>query len=205
MNLKACLIATAILLPGVASANDTPKTTTTAPTTTKSPDGPKSTASTKLTDDETKIVSHIKHVNDMEISMGKLAQQKGSADVKKYGAMLVKDHTANNTKLTALAKKKGITKIPAEVAVTETEKMDDKMMTDDMAKLKTLKGAEFDKQLLTMAVAGHDKTLAELTSASAAAKDSDLIAHIDATKPVVQTHADKARELQKKPATTSMR
>ena len=47
MNIKACLIATAILLPGVASANDTPKTTVTPKS-----DTVKTTQTAKLSDDE---------------------------------------------------------------------------------------------------------------------------------------------------------
>ncbi|HEY4059325.1 MAG TPA: DUF4142 domain-containing protein [Kofleriaceae bacterium] len=199
MNLKACLIATALLLPGVASANDTP--TTVAP----KADTEKPVTMAKLSADEIHVISHIKHVNDMEISMGKLAQQKGSADVKKYGATLVKDHTDNNTKLTALAKKNGLAKIAAETPTTDAEKAEAKMMAEDTAKLKTLKGAEFDKQLLTMAVTGHDKTLAELTAASSLVTNADLKAHIDATRPVVQAHADTARELSTKATTTSMK
>lgn len=54
--------------------------------------------------------------------MGKFAQKNGTAKVKTYGAMLVKDHTAANKQVKALAKKKGIAKIPAEVPLTDIEK-----------------------------------------------------------------------------------
>ncbi|CAN5883891.1 hypothetical protein BH11MYX2_BH11MYX2_12470 [soil metagenome] len=199
MNLKACLIATAILLPGVASANDTPSTL--AP----KADTEKPMQMAKLSPDEIKVISHIKHVNDMEITMGKLAQSKGSADVKKYGATLVKDHTDNNTKLVALAKKNGLAKIAMELPTSDAEKADAKGMTGEMAKLKTLKGSAFDKQLLTMAVGGHDKTLAELTAAGTLVTNADLKAHIDATKPVVSAHADTARELSTKAVAPSMK
>ncbi|HEY4178518.1 MAG TPA: DUF4142 domain-containing protein [Kofleriaceae bacterium] len=199
MNLKACLIAFAILLPGVASANDTPTTVT------PKADTEKPTTMAKLSSDEIKVISHIKHVNDTEVAMGKLAQSKGSAEVKKYGTTLVKDHTDNNTKLVALAKKNGLAKIPAEMPMTDDDKAAAKTMDADMAKLKTLKGAEFDKQLLTMAVAGHDKTLAALTAAEATVTNADLKDHIKATMPVVQTHADTARDLATKATTTSMK
>ena len=44
-----------------------------------------------------------------EVEAGKLAQQKSSnPDVKNFGAMMVKDHTAANDKLKALADSKSI-------------------------------------------------------------------------------------------------
>ena len=48
--------------------------------------------------------------NYAEVQMGKLAQQNGeSADVKKYGQMLVDDHTAGNQKAIDAAKSLGMT------------------------------------------------------------------------------------------------
>jgi putative membrane protein len=151
-----------------------------------------------LADDDVKVVSHVKHVNDMEIELGKLAKTNGTASTKAYGATLVKDHTANNTKLTALAKKKGVATIPAEEATTDEQKKDEQMMMDAMAKLKTLKGAAFDKELVPMMIEGHDKEVGRIDAAIASVKDADIVMHLKDTKPVVQRHADAARELQKK-------
>ena len=52
-----------------------------------------------------------------EVAMGNLAQQKAqSPNVKEFGAQMVKDHSAANEKLQALAKSKNIT-LPANPSV----------------------------------------------------------------------------------------
>lgn len=194
MKLKALLLATLILTPAIASSDSTNKTDQ------KQSDRstPDKSKQAQVDSADMKLVSHGKHVNDMEIAMGKLAKTNGTAAVKKYGDMLVKDHTKNNTQLTALMKKKGVTTIPDEVPETEAEKTEHKQMMDDMAKLKTLKGVDFDRQFLTMMIAGHDREVLRFKSGADTAKDKDIAKHLTNTVPVIQNHADKARELQTK-------
>lgn len=190
MKIKAFLFAFLLVLPTVAMADDKAMD--------KPADKAKTTEKAKLADDDVKVVAHVKHVNDMEIDMGKLAKTHGTAAVKAYGATLVKEHTANNTKLTALAKKKGLATIPAEEPMTEEQKLEHQKMMDGMAKLKTLKGADFDKEFVPMMIEGHDNEVGRLDTSIASVKDGDLVMHLKETKPVVQRHADAARELQKK-------
>lgn len=189
MKIKAFLFTALLAIPTIAMADSTDKPA-------------KTEKAAALTQEELDTMAHVKHVNDMEIEMGKLAKN-GSARVKAFGATLVKDHTANNTKLMALAKKKGVT-ISDDEHMTPDQEKDHQAMMDGMEKLKTLKGAELDKELLTMAVEGHDKTLMRLDTAIASTKNGDLAKFLADTKIVVQRHADTARELQKK-TTTSMK
>ena len=201
MNIKACLIATLILTPAITSADvhnhkATPNHSDIAP---KGKAG-----QAKLDADDMKLVSHGKHVNDMKIAMGKLAKTNGTAPVKKYGTLLIKDHTSNNTKLAAMAKKKGIAKLAAEMPVTDPEKAEHQQMMDDMAKLKTMKGVDFDKEFLTMMVMEHDKEVQRFTEGAKMAKDKDVAMHLASTVPVIQKHSDSARALQTK-AGVSMR
>lgn len=193
MKIKAFLFTMFLALPTFAMAD-----TKTDKPMDKTADKAKPNDKSTLAEDDVKVVAHLKHVNDMEIDMGKLAKTNGTASVKAYGATLVKDHTANNTKLTALAKKKGITSIPADEPMTEDQKKDHQMMMDGMAKLRTLKGAEFDRELISMAIEAHDKTIGRLDAAIASVKDADVVSHLKMTKPVLQRHADTARDLQKK-------
>lgn len=188
MKIKAFLLTMLLAVPTLAMADN--KTATT--------DKAKTTEKAALAEDDVKLIAHVKHVNDMEIDMGKLAKSNGTASVKAYGNTLIKDHTANNKKLTALAKKKGITTIPADEPMNEVQKKDHQKMMDGMAKLKTLKGAEFDREFIMMMIEDHDKEVGRLEAGIASAKDADLVTHLKATKPVVQRHADAARELQKK-------
>lgn len=201
MKIKAFLFTMLLAVPSVALAEPMPadKAADKAPdkTTDKTTDK-KPADKAALAEDDVKLVAHVKHVNDMEIDMGKLAKTNGTASVKAYGNTLVKDHTANNTKLTALAKKKGLAPIPADQPMTDDAKLEHQKMMDGMAKLKTLKGADFDREFLVLMIEGHDKTVGRLDAGIASAKDADLVTHLKETKPVVQRHADAARELQKK-------
>lgn len=153
----------------------------------------------KLSEGDIKIVAHLNHVNKMEIDLGKLAQKSGSAAVKNYGSTLVTDHQTSSKELTAFAKSRKLNAIPADKPETDADKQEHKDMTAKMARLKTLKGAEFDRQFLTMMTEGHDKELAKIDVAMGTATDPDLQSILKATKPVLQRHADQARDLQKNP------
>lgn len=59
---------------------------------------------------DTMLLSRMHMSNQMEIRLGQLAQRNGaSARVKQYGARLVRDHSAADARVTALAKKLGFT------------------------------------------------------------------------------------------------
>src|SRR4051812_10483629 len=60
----------------------------------------------------------------LEVEWGKLADSKGqNADVKSFGAMLVKDHSAANEELKALAQKKGVA-LPASLPSKQQKEVD---------------------------------------------------------------------------------
>ena len=123
MKTKALLFTLLLAIPTLATADNT-----------KAGDkgADKTTQKAPLSDDDAKVVSHVKHVNDMEIEMGKLAKTNGTASTKAYGNTLVKDHTANNTKLVALAKKKGIATIPPSEPSNDEQKLEHQKMMDGM-------------------------------------------------------------------------
>ncbi|HEY0191247.1 MAG TPA: DUF4142 domain-containing protein [Kofleriaceae bacterium] len=158
---------------------------------------------TKLSDGDAKIVEHFHHVNMMETDLGKSAQKSGTAAVKGYADTMVTDHTASDKDLTAFAKKHGMSSIPMEKAETDADREAAKDMTASVAKLKTVKGADFDKQYLTMMSQDHDKELAKVDTAISTATDPDLQAWLKATKPVLQRHSDQARDLLKGAAPTA--
>ncbi len=200
MKIRAFAIIAALAVPTLALA-DSPKNgpaaydKSTDKPTNNTNDKTKSTA--KLSDADMQILAHQHHVNQMEIDMGKLAQQKGTAAVKTYGQMLVKDHQQADKDAMALAKRHGSAMIPKETLATDAEKQEDKDTMTQAAHLKTLKGADFDKDFLTMMVAGHEKELAKIDVAMGQATDSDLKDALSNIKPVLQRHADQARDLQK--------
>ncbi len=152
---------------------------------------------TKISDADLQVMSQMHHVNQVEIDMGKVAETKGNTPaVKAYGKLLVTDHTSADKDLTALAKKHGQT-IPMFKPANEADQKDEKDDKDMAAHIKTEKGAEFDKDFLSMMVAGHEKVLAKLDSAAGAVSSDELKEVITNVKPTVQKHADQARDLQK--------
>ncbi|MFT3692636.1 MAG: DUF4142 domain-containing protein [Kofleriaceae bacterium] len=153
-----------------------------------------------LSELDTSVVAHQHVVNQTEIEMGKLAQaNSSSAGVKKYGAMLVKDHTAADTKLTTFAKGKGLAAIPADSSQTDADKKD---MADMKAKLKAEHGADFDRDFLDMMAGAHQKELVKIDADIGVVGDKTLVAMLKNIKPVLQTHADTAASL-KSGATSS--
>jgi putative membrane protein len=189
MKIRALAIITALALPTLALA-----------------DGKAPTAADKATDKTAKlsavdveIVSHLHHVNQMEIDVGKTAQKNGTTSVKSYSDTLVGDHQSADQDLTAFAKRHGLATIPADKPQTEAGKQEEKDMMGQVAHLKTLKGADFDRPFLTMMVAGHDKEIARIDVSLGTVNDPDLRAMLTSLKPVLQRHSDQARDLQKSP------
>lgn len=126
-----------------------------------------------------------------EVKLAELAVEKGkSEEVKNLAAMIVKDHTAANMELGAIAKAKGI-EIPMP---GEKEK-------EKMAMLAAKSGEEFDKAFLAELKDCHKKDIALFEATSAEAKDKDVKAFIDKTLPVLKTHADHVKKLHGKEST----
>ena len=153
----------------------------------------------KLSDGDVKIIAHLHNVNQMEITLAQMAQKVGTAHVKDYAKTIVTDHQSADKDLTAFAKTHKVAAIPADKPMTDADRQDDKDMTATMARIKTLKGAEFDKAYINMMVAGHDKELSKIDVAISGAGDADLKTMLQGVKPVLQRHADQARDLQKSP------
>ena len=189
MKFRALAIIAAFALPTLAVAND------------KTPPADKTTdKGYKLSADEVKIVAHLHHVNQMEIDVGKLAQKSGTAHVKSYSDTLEKDHKSADADLAAFAKQHGVKTLPTEKPDTDAEKQEQKDMNAQVAHLKTLKGADFDKEFLSMMVTGHEKEVARIdTAINTTSSDQDFQTFLKSVKPVLQRHEDEARELQKSP------
>jgi len=100
-------------------------------------------------------------VNDMamdgmaEIELGKLASERGlSADVKRFGQMMVNDHTKGDDGLKQVATR---FQIPWPTVVDEKHR-------DLQEKLSRLQGAEFDRQYMEAMVDGHSDVIDKLES-----------------------------------------
>jgi putative membrane protein len=114
--------------------------------------------------------------------MGKLAQKNGqSKAVKNFGKALVKDHTAADKKVVALAKQEKID-LPADEA-----KMD---MGGDMGS-----GAEFDTKFAQSMLEDHKKDVSEASAARDATTDAKLKTLLTKLVPTLQKHQDTAQSI----------
>lgn len=124
-----------------------------------------------------------------EVEGGNMAQQKASnADVKNFGAMMVKDHSAANEKVKSLAAQRNVT-LPA----TPSDKH--KKMAADMNKMS---GRQFDKAYMDMMVADHKKDISMFEKALNDTKDEGVRSFITATLPTLRMHLDSAMAIQKR-------
>jgi putative membrane protein len=114
-----------------------------------------------------------------EVQVGQIAQDKGNAQsVKDFGAMMVKDHTAANDKLQALAASKSVS-LPTSASVGQMA---------SKAKLEVLSGDTFDKSYVKGQVKAHRDTIALFKKEIAGGQDPDAKAFASATLPTLRTH-----------------
>jgi putative membrane protein len=114
-----------------------------------------------------------------EVDAGRLAQDKGNRQqVKDFGAMMVKDHSAANEKLQALAASKNLT-LPTAPSVTQMA---------SKAKLDVLSGDTFDKSYVKDQIGAHRQTVALFRKEISSGRDSDAKAFATATLPTVKAH-----------------
>lgn len=120
-----------------------------------------------------------------EVELGKLAVQNAASDqVKKFGQKMVDDHSRKNDELKALAASKNVV-LPSEVDAQ------DKAMRDKMA---AMKGETFDREYMTMMVAGHRKVVESFRAEVVSGQDADLKAWVEKTLPGVEEHLRLAQD-----------
>jgi putative membrane protein len=123
-----------------------------------------------------------------EVEAGKLAQEKGTAaDVKAFGAMMVKDHTAANEKLKSIADQKKL-----EVS-TDAELMDKaKAMILDLRSAKS-----FDQAYANNQVKAHEATIEIFEDEVKNGDDDQLKTFATETLPKLKAHLEQAKALAK--------
>jgi putative membrane protein len=109
----------------------------------------------KVRDHDKDFVSQLGVAGMAEVELGRLATERAaSAEVKKFGQMMIDDHTKAGDALKAIASKYNIP-VPAAV--------DDKHR-DLHDKLSKLQGADFDREYMDAMVSGHEEVLDKLGS-----------------------------------------
>jgi putative membrane protein len=131
--------------------------------------------------------------NQVDIDAGKLAEKSGSSkDVRAFGKQMVTDHTAVNKQATEL-----VNKLKVKPEANDTSASLKKGGDETIAKLKKLKGKEFDKAYVDNEVTYHqavidavDKTLMP------SAKNAELKSLMEKVRPALVQHLEHAKHLQ---------
>lgn len=139
------------------------------------------------------IVAIVATANQVDIDAGKLAESKAAAkEVKEFARLMVTDHTGVNKTAKDLAAKLKVT--PESNA---TSKSLQKGGDENLAALKALNGAAFDRAYVDHEVAYHQAVLDAVDqSLIPGAKNAELKALLVKVRPAFVAHLEHAKQLQ---------
>jgi len=139
------------------------------------------------------IAAIVVTANQVDIDAGKLAKSKGhSQQVKEFGQRMVTDHSAVNKSATELVTKLHVT--PETNSTSESLK---KGGDENLAKLKGLSGAAFDKAYIDHEVAYHEAVISALDKTLIpSAQNAELKALLVKVRPAFEAHLQMAKQLQ---------
>ena len=139
------------------------------------------------------IAAIVVAANSVDIDAAKLAKSKTkNKDVKAFADTMIRDHGGSNKQASALCKKLGVK--PEENATSKSLTAGGK---ENVAALKKLKGADFDKAYVDHEVAYHQQVLDAINNTLIPnAKNAELKDLLEKTAPVIQAHLDHAKQMQ---------
>jgi len=142
---------------------------------------------------DAQIAAIVVTANQVDIDAGKLAQSKSSnAEVKAFGKQMVTDHTGVNKAATDL-----VTRLKVKPEDNATAQALKKGGQENVAKLKTLKGAAFDKAYVDHEVDYHQQVIDAIDKTLIpSAQNADLKALLVKVRPAFIAHLDHAKHLQ---------
>jgi putative membrane protein len=131
--------------------------------------------------------------NQIDIDAGKIAKAKSkNKEVQAFAQQMITDHAAVNKQAGALAKKLGVK--PED---NDTSKSLKKGAADNVASLKKLSGAAFDKAYVDHEVAYHQAVLDAIDKVLVpSAQNAELKGLIEKVRPAIATHLDHAKHIQ---------
>ena len=142
---------------------------------------------------DAQIASIVVTANQVDIDAGKLAAERASRpEVKKFGELMVTDHTGVNKAAVELVTKLKVT--PQDNPTSQSLKAGgDK----NVANLKTLKGAAFDKAYVDQEVAYHQAVLDAVDKVLIpGASNAELKALLVKVRPAFVAHLEHAKKVQ---------
>jgi putative membrane protein len=143
---------------------------------------------------DAQIASIVVTANQVDIDAGKLAASRASTDgVKKFAELMITDHTGVNKSAVDLATKLKVT--PQDNPTSQNLKAGGEK---NLARLKALSGAAFDKAYVDQEVAYHQQVLDALDKVLIpGATNAELKALLVKVRPAFVAHLEHAKQLQK--------
>ena len=139
------------------------------------------------------IAAIVVTANQVDIDAGKLATTKAHArEVKAFAQQMITDHTGVNKQATEL-----VTKLNVKPEENETSRSLKQGRDDNLAKLKKLAGAEFDRAYIDHEVAYHQSVIDALDKTLVPnAKNEELKALLSKVRPAFVAHLEHAKSIQ---------
>ena len=124
-----------------------------------------------------------------EMDMAQIAlQNSATGDVRDLANMIKSDHTSALEDLTELMKGKNVSQPKSIPARTQ----------QDIGRMKTLTGGEFDREFVNMIVSEHQKVIEMFRDQQSTAQCPDVKKYVEDTLPRLEMHLEKAQRLQTK-------
>jgi putative membrane protein len=142
---------------------------------------------------DAQIAAIVVTANQVDIDAGKLAKSKAhSPQVKEFAQRMITDHSAVNKSATELVEKLHVTPEPSPTSQSLQKGGD-----ENIAKLKTLNGAAFDKAYIDHEVAYHEAVVNALDKTLIpSAQNAELKALLVKVRPAFVAHLDMAKQIQ---------
>jgi putative membrane protein len=133
------------------------------------------------------FVKEVAASDTFEIESSKLAQEKTQGPVKDFATQMITDHTKTSSDLSSQAKTMNIT-----LSTTL-----DSSLQNSLDKLRTLSGADFEKQYLDDQVSAHKDAISLFERYGKGGDSAQLKAWAVSTLPTLQHHLEMAQNLDK--------
>jgi putative membrane protein len=149
--------------------------------------------------DDAQIASIVVTANQVDVDAGKLAVSAStSADVKAFAQRMITDHLGVNKAATELVTKLNVT--PQDNPTSQSLKAGGER---NVATLKSLKGAQFDRAYIEHEVAYHEQVLDAVDKTLIpGAKNEELKALLVKVRPAFVAHLEHAKHIQSTLATS---
>ena len=148
---------------------------------------------------ESELLSKMHMANQMEIKAGQLAQSKGATQaIRNYGALLARDHSYADKRITALAKQQGIQLMQMQMPKSPEEKQKMDMQKQMMAALEQAQGADFDRLFIQFNIKAHEMAVNMVSLGSQQLKPSPVKTLASKMVPILKQHGQIAQHLQQR-------